>query len=104
MKQKIPLEYSLLESSGGEKMTYAEFHKLLLLADSIVASCAPKKSDYGRGYRKGIEFHFGNPQPGSIPDRYFLADIARGNGCRCVDAFARGYRDGFMGMKPEYTG
>ncbi len=85
-------------------MTYTEFQRLLLLADSMVASCAPRKSEYGRGYQVGIQFHFSNPQPGSIPDQYSIAEIARGNGCRHVDAFARGYLDGCMGVKPDFFG
>jgi hypothetical protein len=87
-----------------EKMTYAEFQKLLLLADSMVASCAPKKAEYGRGYHMGIQIHFNNAQPGSVPDQYSIAEIARVSGCRNVDAFARGYHDGCMGLKPEYIG
>ncbi len=83
-------------------MTYAEFQKLLLVADSMIGSCAPKKSEYGRGYHIGIQLHFSNPQPGSVPDHYSLAEIARENGCRNVDAFARGYRDGCKGLKPNY--
>lgn len=85
-------------------MTYGEFHKLLLLSDSMIASCSPKKSEYGRGYQMGIQIRFNNPHPEPVPDPYSLAEIARGNGCRNVDAFARGYRDGCMGLKPEYIG
>jgi len=85
-------------------MTFAEFRKLLLLADSMVASCAPKKAEYGRGYLMGIQIHFNNAQPGSLPDHYSIAQIARSNGCRNVHAFARGYRDGYLGQKPEYRG
>ncbi len=85
-------------------MTYAEFQKLLLLADSMIAGCSPRKTDYGRGYHMGIQIHFNNNQPGSPPDHYSIAEIARTNGCRDVHAFARGYRDGCMGLKPEYAG
>jgi hypothetical protein len=88
----------------GGKMTYAEFQKLLLLADRMITSSAPKKTEYGRGYHMGIQIHFNNDQPGSLPDHYSIAEIARRNGCRNVHAFARGYRDGCMGLKPEYTG
>jgi hypothetical protein len=52
----------------------------------------------------GIQIHFNNNQPGSPPDHYSIAEIARTNGCRDVHAFARGYRDGCMGLKPEYAG
>lgn len=85
-------------------MTYAEFQKLLLLADRMIRSSAPKKTEYGRGYRMGIEFHFANGHPGSLPDHYGMADIARRNGSRHVHAFACGYRDGCKGLKPEYAG
>ena len=85
-------------------MTYAEFQKLLLLADRMIASSALKKAEYGRGYQKGIQFHFNNPQSTSSPDHYFIADIARRNGSRDVHAYARGYSDGCKGLKPEDTG
>ena len=86
------------------KMNYTEFQKLLLLADRMSASCAPRKSDYGRGYHMAIQIHFNNAQPESLPDHYSIAEIARSNGCRNVHAFARGYLDGYMGLKPEYSG
>jgi hypothetical protein len=85
-------------------MTYADFQKLLLLADRMIASSAPRKAEYGRGYHLGIQIHFNNARPGSLPDHYSIAEIARQNGCRNVHAFARGYRDGCMGLKPEYPG
>jgi hypothetical protein len=84
-------------------MTYSEFQKLLLLADRMITSCGPRKSEYGRGYQSGIQFHFSNAQPGSLPDHYMIADIARRNGSRDVHSYARGYRDGCKGLKPEYT-
>jgi len=68
-------------------MTYAEFRKLLLLADSMIASCAPKKAEYGRGYHVGIQIHFNSAQPGSLPDHYSIAEIARSNGCRNAAMF-----------------
>jgi hypothetical protein len=85
-------------------MTYAEFEKFLLLADRMITSSSPRKADYGRGYQMGIQIHFDNTQLESLPDHYSIAEIARSNGCRNVHAFARGYRDGCMGLKPEYTG
>jgi hypothetical protein len=83
-------------------MTYADFQNLLLLADRMIASSAPKKAEYGRGYQMGIQFHFSNAQPGSLPDHYSINDIARKNGSRHIHSFASGYRDGCKGMKPEY--
>jgi len=48
-------------------MTYSEFQNLLLLADRMIASCAPRKAEYGRGYHSGIQFHFNNGQPDQSP-------------------------------------
>ena len=93
-----------VEKDVGGKMTYTEFQKLLLQADSLSTSCAPRKSEYGRGYQMGILIHFNEGQPGSLPDYHTIAEIARRNGCRIVHAFARGYSDGCMGLQPEYTG
>ncbi|HZD40700.1 MAG TPA: hypothetical protein VE131_08275 [Terriglobales bacterium] len=91
------------ERGVGRKITYMEFQKLLLLADRLSSNSAPRKSDYGRGYHMAIQIHFNNPHRGSLPDHYSIVEIARRNRCRNVHAFARGYRDGFMGLKPEYT-
>ena len=85
-------------------MTYAELQKLLLLADRMIMSCAPRKAEYGRGYQNGIKFHFNNPQSASPSDPYAIVDIARRTGSRDVHAYARGYSDGCKGSKPEYTG
>lgn len=92
-----------VERDVGGKITYTEFQKLLLLADRLSSNSAPRKSDYGRGYHMAIQIHFNNAHRGSLPDHYSIAEIARRNRCRNVHAFARGYRDGIMGMKPEYT-
>jgi len=88
----------------GGKMTYAELENRILLADRMIVSCTPRKAEYGRGYTEGIKFHFNNPQSTSPPDHYAIADIARRNGSRDVHSYARGYRDGCKGLKPEYTG
>jgi hypothetical protein len=84
-------------------MTYSEFQNLLLLADRMIVSCAPRKVEYGRGYQSGIRFYFCNAQAGSVPDHYAIVDIARKDGSRDVHSYARGYRDGCKGLKPEYT-
>jgi hypothetical protein len=83
-------------------MTYAEFENLRLRADRLTAICNPKKAEYWRGYRSGIEFHFQSQQE-SLPDHYFIVEIARRDGSRDVLAYARGYRDGCNGMIPEDT-
>jgi hypothetical protein len=93
-----------VEKDVGGKIPYTEFQKLLLQADSLSASCAPRISDYGRGYHMGIQIHFNNAHRGSLPDHYSITEIARSNGCRNVHAFARGYLDGHMGLKPKSTG
>ena len=84
-------------------MTPTEFQKLLLMADRMSASSSPRKSDYGKGYHMGIQIHFNNNQWGSLPDHHSIAEIARRNGCHNVLSFARGYLDGYMGVKPELT-
>jgi hypothetical protein len=88
----------------GGNMTYAEFEKLLLLADRMIANGTLKKAEYGRGYHMGIQFHFNNAQSGSLPDHHSILDVARKNGSRNVHAFAHGYHDGCKGLKPEYAG
>lgn len=87
----------------GEKMTYAEFEKLILLSDRMSASCVPRKADYRRGYHRGIKLHYCNPHPESLPDHYFIVEIARRDGSRDIHAYALGYLDGCMGLIPEDT-
>ena len=85
-------------------MTFSDFENLLLLADRMIAGNNLRKAEYGRGYRSGIKDHFDNVQPESLPDHYFLAEVARRNGSRDVHAYIRGYLDGCKGLNPEYTG
>ena len=85
-------------------MTYSEFQNCLLLADRMMAGCGLKKMEYARGYSEGIQFHFSNPHATSPTDTYLISNIARRNGSRDVHSYARGYRDGCKGLKPEYTG
>jgi len=82
-------------------MTHAEFENLLLLADRLIASSEPRKTEYGRGYQCGIKFHFDDARPELLPDHYSIADVARRNGSRDVHAYICGYRDGCKGLKPE---
>jgi len=87
--------------ASGEKMTYAEFEKLILLSDRMISSCVPGKSEYWRGYNSGIKFHFQNGRQEALPDHYFIVEIARREGSRDVHAYAHGYRDGCNGLIPE---
>ena len=84
-------------------MTYAEFENLRLRADRLTAICNPRKSEYWKGYRSVIEFHFQNGQQEALPDHYFIVEIARRDGSRDVHAYARGYHDGCKGLIPEDT-
>ena len=84
-------------------MTYMEFEKLRLQADRLTAVCNPRKAEYWKGYRSGIEFHFRNGQPESLPDQYAVVEVARRNRSNDVHAYARGYLDGCKGLKPEGT-
>lgn len=85
----------------GEKMTYMEYEKLLLMADRLTSICNPRKAEYWKGYRSGIEAHFQNGQQESLPDHYSIMEVARSNRSCDVHAYARGYRDGCKGLKPE---
>jgi len=84
-------------------MTYMEFESLLLRAERLTAHCSPRKAEYWKGYRSGIEFHFQNGQHGSLPDHHSIVEVARRNRSNDVQAYARGYRDGCKGLKPEDT-
>ena len=83
-------------------MTFTEFEKLLLLADRLTAECEPRKAEYWRGFRSGIQYFFKDGLPESLRDHYTLMYVAtRGTGDPYFDAYARGYRDGCKGLKPS---
>ena len=84
-------------------MTHMEFENLRLLADRLTGICEPKKAEYWKGYRSGIEFHFQYGLQESLPDHFSIVDTARRNGSRDIDAYVRGYIDGCKGLKPEGT-
>ena len=91
----------------GEEMTSTEFENLLHRTDRKIESCEPKMVEYWRGYRSGIRFHFQNAVAESSPDHYTLmyATTRRNGGDYVyVDAYARGFRDGCEGLKPEDIG
>jgi len=81
-------------------MTFAEFENLLLLADRMIVSNNPSNAAYGRGYQNGIKAYFGNGHAISLPDHYYLAEVARRDGHRDIHAYIRGYRDGAEGSNP----
>jgi hypothetical protein len=106
ISSNLPKEFGHVNNCrgmGGE-MTYAEFESLLLRADRLASICNPRKAEYWRGYRSGIEFHFQNGQQESLPDHYSIVETARRNGSHDVHAYARGYRDGCKGLKPDDAG
>jgi len=85
-------------------MTSTEFENLLHRADQKIENCEPKIAEYWRGYRSGIRFYFQDVLPESLPDHYTLMyATTRRNGATYVhvDAYARGFRDGCKGVKPE---
>jgi hypothetical protein len=96
-----PRRSSIIVGEVGEKMTYMEYEKLLLMADRLTSICNPRKAEYWKGYRSGIEAHFQNGQQESLPDHYSIMEVARRNRSSDVHAYARGYRDGCKGLKPE---
>ena len=88
-------------------MTSTEFENLLHRADQKIESCEPEIVEYWRGYRSGIRVHFQNALRESLPDQYtlmFAATRRDGGTYVYVDAYARGFRDGCRGLKPEDTG
>ena len=78
-----------------------EYEALLSLIDKMICTSEPRQAEYYRGYRRGIRIHV----LGALPDKD--EHIRRGgpsgsdNGDHYLDAYARGYRDGCKGLRPE---
>jgi ribosome modulation factor len=79
-----------------------EYDGLLHLIDQMIETSEPKRAEYFRGYRRGIQFHVLGNLEETAQEHYRLYNSpGRDSGDHYVNAFARGYRDGCKGRTPE---
>jgi len=75
---------------------------LLSIIDRMIDTSEPQRAEYLRGYQRGIQVDILGVSGERIEDHFLLIDYAGGgSGDPYIDSYARGYRDGYEGMKPE---
>ena len=85
-------------------MDRKEYDALLDLIRKKIETSEPKRAEYFRGYRRGIQFRVLGLLEESIQDHERLYSGSGGDsGDHYLDAYARGYRDGCRGLTPEDT-
>ena len=82
-----------------------DYDKLLNLVDQMINTSEPRRAEYYRGYRSGIQAIVHGTQEESVQAHFsLLHDASDGDHADpYLEAYARGYRDGCRGMKPEDT-
>lgn len=83
-------------------MVWKKYDALLDLIDERIETSEPRRAEYFRGYLRGIHFHVhgGLEETTQMHDRLYNGSDGD-SGDPYLDAFARGYRDGSRGRKPE---
>ena len=83
-------------------MDKKEYDALLDLIRKSIETSEPKRAEYFRGYRRGIQFHVLGILEETDQEHDRLYNGPGGNsGDHYLDAYARGYRDGCKGLTPE---
>lgn len=83
-------------------MVREKYDALLDLIDERIETSEPRRAEYFRGYLRGIHFHVHGGLEETTQKRYRLHNGPDGDSVNpYIDAFARGYRDGCKGLKPE---
>jgi hypothetical protein len=78
-----------------------DFRILLHTIDQMIQISEPSRAEYYRGYRLGIQFLQLGILEESIHEHYRLNESYAATGDDYIDSYARGYRDGCKGLKPE---
>jgi hypothetical protein len=92
-----------LTGKGG-KMDKKECAMLLTTIERLIFISEPQRAEYLRGYHRGIVFHaLGVSDERTEEHQHFMLmdESSSDSGDPSVDSYARGYRHGFKGMKPE---
>jgi len=83
-------------------VVWKKYDALLDLIDERIETSEPRRAEYFRGYLRGIHFHVhgGLEETTKMNNRLYNGSDGD-SGDPCIDAFARGYRDGSRGLEPE---
>lgn len=83
-------------------MVWKKYDDLLDFIDEKIDTSEPRRAEYFRGYLRGIHFHVhGSLEETTQKHARFFNGPDVDSGDPYLDAFARGYRDGCKGRKPE---
>jgi hypothetical protein len=89
------------EQARGKRLEQGKIDILLYFIDKMIESSEPRRSEYFRGYRRGIQLHQLGAVKEAIQEYYRLHQSHADSGGNHHDAYARGYRDGCKGLKPD---
>ena len=85
-------------------MDKKEWSALLRLVAQLIEISEPQRAEYLRGYHRGIRAHVLGVPDNRTEERQHIMLMARSgsdSGAPYVDLYARGYRHGLLGKKPE---
>ena len=83
-------------------MDKKECAMLLTLIERQIFISEPQRAEYLRGYHRGIVFHVLGVSDERIEEHRLIMECSDiDSGDPYIDSFARGYRHGFEGKKPE---
>ena len=79
-----------------------ECKPLFRIIDQMIDASEPLRAEYFRGYHRGIEVQVLGVPDERTDEHSLLIDYSiSGSGDAYIDSYARGYHDGFKGLKPE---
>jgi hypothetical protein len=85
-------------------MDWRKYDALLRIIDHMIEISEPRRAAYFRGYGRGIQFRVLGILEETVQDHNRLYNVpGSDSGDPYLEAFARGYRDGCRGLKPEAT-
>ncbi len=83
-------------------MDKKECRPIFSIIEKLIDSAHPLRAEYLRGYHRGIEAQVYGVSDELIEEHRILLDYSTGgSGDSYIDSYARGYRHGIEGMKPD---
>ena len=91
-----------MTDKGGAGMDTKECTGLLSMIDRLIDTSGPRRSEYLRGYQRGVQVSVLGVSDERIEEHRLIMEYSDiDSGDPYIDSFARGYRDGFEGIAPE---
>ena len=91
-----------MTGKGGVEMDMKDCTGLLSMIDRLIDTSGPQRSEYLRGYQRGMRVSVLGVSDERIEEHRLVMEYSDiDSGDPYIDSFARGYRDGFEGIPPE---